>query len=117
MRGARRPAKRKRIVPALLAAIILVGAAAGAFYFLSGRGSPPENLLLSVLKVESDPSGAKVFLDGTLKGQTPLTMNLPFGKYEIRLSRQNFLEWEAQLQLDQEGETPLFVKLIAKDKN
>lgn len=117
MRGARRPAKRKRIVPALLAAIILISAAAGAFYFLSGRGSPPENLLLSVLKVESDPSGAKVFLDGTLKGQTPLTMNLPFGKYEIRLSRQNFLEWEAQLQLDQEGETPLFVKLIAKDKN
>jgi len=117
MRGVRRPAKRKRIFPAILAAIILIGAAAGAFYFLSGRGSPPENLLLSVLKVDSDPSGANVFLDGVLKGQTPLTMKLPLGKYEIRLSRQDFNEWEAQLQLDQEGETPLFVRLIAKDKN
>lgn len=117
IRGVRRPAKRKRIFPAILAAIILIIAAAGAVYFLSGRGSPPENLLLSVLKVDSDPSDANVFLDGVLKGQTPLTMKLPLGKYEIRLSRQDFHEWEAQLQLDQEGETPLFVRLIAKDKN
>jgi len=117
VRGVRRPAKRKRIFPAILAAIILIIAAAGAVYFLSGRGSPPENLLLSVLKVDSDPSDANVFLDGVLKGQTPLTMKLPLGKYEIRLSRQDFHEWEAQLQLDQEGETPLFVRLIAKDKN
>jgi hypothetical protein len=74
-------------------------------------------MVLSILKVESDPSGANVFLNDSLKGQTPLTIDLPLGKYEIRLSRQNFHEWEAQLQLDEEGETPLFVRLIAKDKN
>jgi len=117
MRGMKRPEKRKRLFPMLLSAIILLIAAAGSVYYMTGKSGPPENRLLSVLKVQSEPSGANVFLNGSLKGQTPLTIDLPLGKYEIRLSRQNFYEWEAQLQLDQEGETPLFVKLIAMDKN
>ena len=117
LRGVRRPEKRKRPFHMVLAAIILIVAAAGLVYFMTGKSSPPENKLLSILKVESDPSGANVFLNGSLKGQTPLTIDLPLGKYEIRLSRQNFHEWEAQLQLDEEGETPLFVRLIAMDKN
>lgn len=118
-RGERRgrPKKRKHIVPMVLAAMILIVAAAGLAYFMSGNNSPPENILLSVLKVESDPTGANVFLNGSLKGRTPLTVDLPLGKYEIRLSRQNYHEWEAQLQLDEEGETPLFVRLISMDKN
>ena len=117
MRGERRPEKRKHIVPMVLVAMILIVAAAGLAYFMSGNNSPPENILLSVLKVESDPTGANVFLNGSLKGRTPLTVDLPLGKYEIRLSRQNYHEWEAQLQLDEEGETPLFVRLISMDKN
>jgi serine/threonine protein kinase len=114
---ARRPEKRKHIVPMVLAAMILIVAAAGLAYFMSGNNSPPENILLSVLKVESDPTGANVFLNGSLKGRTPLTVDLPLGKYEIRLSRQNYHEWEAQLQLDEAGETPLFVRLISMDNN
>ncbi len=117
IRGERRPEKRKRIVPMVLAAMILIVAVAGLAYFMSGNNSPPENILLSVLKVESDPTGANVFLNGSLKGRTPLTVDLPLGKYEIRLSRQNYHEWEAQLQLDEAGETPLFVRLISMDKN
>ena len=117
IRGVRRPEKRKRFFPMALAAIVLLAAAAGLFYFKTGKSTPPENKLLAVLKVESDPSGANVFLNDSLKGQTPLTIDLPLGKYEIRLSRQNFNEWEAQLQLDEAGETPLFVRLIAMEKN
>jgi hypothetical protein len=101
----------------VLAAMILIVVAAGLAYFMSGNNSPPENKVLSVLKVESDPKGANVFLNGSLKGRTPLTVDLPLGKYEIRLSRQNYHEWEAQLQLDEAGETPLFVRLISMDQN
>jgi serine/threonine protein kinase len=115
--GVRRPEKRKHIVPLVLAAMILIVAAAVLAYFMSGNNSRPENKLLSVLKVESDPTDANVFLNGSLKGRTPLTVDLPLGKYEIRLSRQIYHEWEAQLQLDEEGETPLFVRLISMDEN
>jgi serine/threonine protein kinase len=107
MRGVRRPEKRRRIFPIVLAAMILIVAAAGLAYFMSGNNSPPDNKLLAVLKVDSNPTGANVFLNGSLKGRTPMTVDLPLGKYEIRLSHQNFHEWEAQLQLDEEGETPL----------
>jgi serine/threonine protein kinase len=117
IRGVRRPEKRKRLFPMVLAAIVILAAAAGLIYFMTGKSTPPENKPLAVLKVESDPSGANVFLNDSLKGQTPLTIDLPLGKYEIRLSRQNFNEWEAQLQLDEAGETPLFVRLIAMEKN
>jgi hypothetical protein len=101
----------------VLAAMILIVAAAGLVYFLSGNASPPEAKLLSVLKVDSDPTGANVFLNDALKGRTPLKIDLSLGKYEIRLSHQNYHEWEAQLQLDEAGETPLYVKLISMDNN
>jgi serine/threonine protein kinase len=113
----RRPSKRRPIVPMVLAAIFIIVAAAGVFYYWSGNRNSLETGLLSVLKVDSEPSGANVFLNGALKGQTPLTVDLPLGKYEIRLSHQNYHEWEAQLQLEEEGETPLFVRLISIDNN
>ena len=113
----RRPEKGKKFVPMVLAAMILLVAAAGMLYFMYGNKRPTENKLLSILKIDSDPTGANVFLDGTLKGRTPLKVDLPLGKYEIRLSRQNYHEWEAQLQLDEAGETPLYVKLISMDDN
>ncbi len=112
-----RPKKRKRIFPMVLAAMLLVVAAAGLAYFWSVNDSPPETKLLSVLKVDSDPTGANVFLNDALKGRTPIKIDLALGKYEIRLSHQNYHEWEAQLQLDEAGETPLYVKLISMDNN
>ncbi len=113
IRGVRQPEKRKRIFPVVLAAIILIVTAAGLTYFIKGGDSLTENTIETVLKVESDPSGANVFLNGSLRGHTPLSLDLPLGKYEIRLSHQNYHEWEAQLQLDEEGEVPLYVRLIA----
>jgi serine/threonine-protein kinase len=110
-----RPEKRRRMMPIVMAAIMLIVAAAGLAYFMSEHGSPPENQRWSVLTIDSQPTGANVFVNGSLKGRTPMTVDLRLGKYEIRLSRHNYHEWEAQLQLDEEGETPLFVKLISMD--
>ena len=112
----RAPPKPKRIVPMTLIALVFIITAVVAAYFLTRDGSRPKKVVLSVLTVESDPIGANVFLNGSLKGKTPLKVDLPLGKYEIRLSRQNYFEWEAQIQLDEQGETPLFVKMIPMEK-
>jgi eukaryotic-like serine/threonine-protein kinase len=66
----------------------------------------------AMLNVTSDPPEAQVFLDGNFKGKTPLILNLPLGKYEMRLSHSNHHDWDAQIRLDEEKETPLFVKLV-----
>jgi eukaryotic-like serine/threonine-protein kinase len=67
---------------------------------------------LSALNVSSNPSHAQVYLNGSFKGDTPLTLDLPIGKYEIRVSLTDYYEYEAQVQLKDLGELPLFVRLI-----
>jgi hypothetical protein len=79
--------------------------------------SPAEVAKPAILKVQSVPTGAQVFVDGSFKGKSPLNLDLPFGKHEVRLNLPNHYEWEAQLQLREEGETPLFVRLIQMDDN
>ena len=74
---------------------------------------PPEKppAELAMLNLETEPEGAKVFIDGELKGETPLDLKVPFGKYEMRVSKENFYEWAGQVELEEEGPTPLFIKL------
>jgi TonB family protein len=46
---------------------------------------------LGALRVESDPAGARVRLNGEAKGQTPLRLvDLPFGVYEVRVERKGY---------------------------
>jgi serine/threonine protein kinase len=79
--------------------------------------SPAEVAKPASLKVQSVPTGAQVFVDGSFKGKSPLNLDLTLGKHEVRLNLPNHYEWEAQLQLREEGETPLFVRLIQMDDN
>ena len=66
----------------------------------------------AILMVTSSPSGAQVFLDDSFKGNTPINLEILMGKYEVRVSLPDYLEWEAQLQISEPGETPLNVRLI-----
>jgi eukaryotic-like serine/threonine-protein kinase len=66
----------------------------------------------SVLNISSNPSNAQVYLDGSFKGNSPLKLDLPSGKYEVRVSLTDYYEYEAQVQLKDPGELPLFVRLI-----
>ncbi len=64
------------------------------------------------LSIESAPVGAQVFVDGTFQGETPLRLNLPIGKHEIRLSLARYLEWEAQIELNEEKRESLTIPLV-----
>jgi len=66
----------------------------------------------AMLMVTSSPSQAQVYLDDSFKGKTPITLELPFGKYEVRVNLPDYYEWEAQLQINTPGKTPLHVRLI-----
>jgi serine/threonine-protein kinase len=66
----------------------------------------------AILMVTSSPSKAQVYLDDSFKGKTPINLELPFGKYEVRVNLPDYYEWEAQLQINTPGKTPLYVRLI-----
>jgi len=106
----------KRKVLFLSLVILLVLGLGGISYVViyprMTKTTAVEKVSFGALHVESSPLGAQVFIDGTFKGKTPLTLSLSVGKHEVRLTYPEYHDWEAQVQLKEEGETPLQVRLI-----
>jgi len=68
-------------------------------------GTPPRSAAaLATLEIYLSPRGATVTVDGTPKGQTPLTLTLPPGTYGVRVEKEGYEPFERELTLDQ-GET------------
>lgn len=107
------------LIMGLMATIVLVG----TIYFFGVHNKKQASSLSTrietnksvdaILIVTSSPSGAQVFLDDLFKGNTPTNLEIPIGKYEVRVSLPDYLGWEAQLQISEPGETPLHVRLIS----
>jgi len=74
--------------------------------------APVQPLAAGTLSVESIPGGARVMVDGSIRGETPLRIELPSGKHEVSLTLADFYAWEAQVQVREGRATPLSVRLI-----
>jgi serine/threonine protein kinase len=66
------------------------------------------------LKVTSIPAAAQVFLDGGLKGVTPLEATVAKGTHLLRLSLDDHYDWESFLLVKADGVIPIRVSLLAK---
>ncbi len=102
-------------------ALIILLFSAGAFYISTHHeestapAGTQEIVELTSLNVESEPIGAQIFIDGSFRGKTPLKLDIPLGKHEVRLSLPEYYEWEAQLALEEKGEIPLSVRLVPSE--
>lgn len=98
-------------------AIFIILTTAGFIWYLSSRpeSGPPESQP-SALNVTSNPTGAQVYLNGDYTGNTPLKIDLTTGKYEVRVSLTDYYAWEAQVQLKEAKEMPLYVRLIPREE-
>jgi len=120
------PARRKKrryLGLLVFVTLVVIGVVGGLSYYVTTRSTPEEAVTQSekvvlpgFLEVECVPNGALVFLDGSFRGKAPLSLELDPGKYEVRLTSPDHYEWEAQVQLEGESVTPLFVKLIPMDE-
>jgi len=54
------------------------------------------------MEIYLSPWGSTVMVDGTPKGQTPLTLTLPPGTYRVRVEKEGYEPFERELTLDQE---------------
>ena len=75
------------------------------------NGGPDSSEPGGALLVKSDPNEAQIFIDGEYMGLTPMLIKLPFGKYHVLLRREGYYEWEAQLEMSEPNEIPLYAKL------
>jgi serine/threonine-protein kinase len=106
----------------IVTAVIIIAAVLGlvSYFVMSPKtGTSPvnDNALQAVLRVESTPTGAQVFIDSAFKGKSPATFELSVGKHEVRLTSPGHYDWEAQVQLNEKEETPLAVQLIPETSN
>ena len=74
--------------------------------------SAPKQLpKFAFLKVRSTPKGANVYINGSLKGTTPLTLKVGLGEYEVRLSRQGFKDCNRTIRIEKMTSYPVTEKM------
>jgi hypothetical protein len=111
--------KRKKrrslfVLSFLFACLIGVGVPSYLFLIRQSPPSPSPKVIASsaLFRIESAPPGAQVFVDGAFKGETPLKLNVPEGKHEVRLTLLEYYDWEAEVQAEEKSEIPLSIRLF-----
>jgi hypothetical protein len=80
-------ASARRARPAMVAALVIAVCALAGVAAWSYRNLPLASV--GTLRVESDPTGAEVTLDGTVRGKTPLALTAPGGEHQLILRTGN----------------------------
>jgi hypothetical protein len=74
---------RKHVVTGSISLLVIALIAAGVYW--KDRWQPAAAAAGGSLRIESDPSGAEVRLNGTARGVTPLALTIPAGNYRLSL--------------------------------
>ena len=63
------------------------------------------------IRVVASRPDAQVYVDGQLKGQVPLEVDVPFGEHKVRVSAADMKDWEDKVTVERGQATPIRVKL------
>ncbi len=66
-----------------------------AFLLIGSAGC--KNIKKANVKINSEPSGAEVYINGELKGKTPLTLTLAYGTYQLELKKSGHKDIKKEL--------------------
>jgi hypothetical protein len=64
-----------------------------------------------IISITSDPPGAKIFIDGEFKGQTPAEISLAIGTYQLFLQHQLFEPYKESVSIENGQTKTLNIKL------
>jgi serine/threonine-protein kinase len=100
------PPRRLKLPIAIGTVLVLAGL---AFFFGPARGRKLLSAALAPpaahgeLRVTCRPEEAEVYVDGALRGTTPLTLDVPVGKHAVRIGSPRLERWRATEVLVKEG--------------
>uniref|UniRef100_UPI0012EE5CA7 PEGA domain-containing protein n=1 Tax=Desulfosarcina cetonica TaxID=90730 RepID=UPI0012EE5CA7 len=77
------------------------------------RPAPRKVVPLVPVMLRSSPSGARIYIDGRLKGTTPTTLMLSTGAHGIRASLPGYQDARRRISIAETMEYPLVFKLKA----
>jgi hypothetical protein len=69
-----------------------------------------------IISITSDPPGAKIFIDGEYKGQTPAEISLAAGTYQVFLQRQLYEPYKDSLAIEKGQTKTLNIRLLPEGK-
>ncbi len=107
--------EEKKKIPWLLIAGVAVIGGALAYLLLSGSESSEEEVSAGSIQVNSSPSGAQIFLDGSDTGQvtnTTLTGIAP-GSHEVEVSKEGYVDYKQTVTVTS-GQTARIDATLAK---
>ena len=66
-----------------------------------------------VVKVQSDPAGAMVFLDSVFQGQTPIRMDMvPLGEHRLAVEKSGYLDSSVLVEVQQDSLAAMDLRLV-----
>jgi hypothetical protein len=80
--GLRTPVDRQRFLTRVSIGVVAIALITAGVYW-KDRWQAPAAAAGGSLRIESDPSGAEVRVNGVAKGMTPLALSLPAGSYSL----------------------------------
>jgi serine/threonine-protein kinase len=120
------PIAPSRPRPILLALVLTITVAASVPFLVPGGprrvmdwlgkpdADPSAPRRVATLEAQSLPDGAELWIDGTLKGITPLQVRLGLGRYSVKAVAPGFEEWSSELELTEPVAVPLMIQLHRK---
>lgn len=99
--------------------IVVISATVIAIYAAKGyRIIGTEIVTTAILKIESDPRGAQIILDGEVIGSTPRQIvGLVEGNHYIEIQRDGFTKWQKDIFIDSGTVRELSIKLFPTELN
>lgn len=113
--------KKNRYITQILSTLgflAIVGGTIAIYFYSNGWRLDPfkqEFIKTGVLTVESNPSSANILVNGSNKGRTPKSINLPIGNYSVLVEREGYVTWSKEITIKEEKSTPVFPWLVKND--
>lgn len=100
----------------LLTTVVVVGSL-GYLVILLARGYRFDLKTLKfnpngILVIKSDPTGAQIFVDRTLRGATDTNLSLAPGVYDVEIKKDGFISWSKRLTIEKEVVTEINLSLF-----
>lgn len=106
------------IVLSIFSIFFVVGGALAIYYFSKGYRiniTDREIRRTGVITVQTQPSGARLYIDGEDVGRTPRSRTLDVGIHNISVWRDGYHEWRKDVEILEQKSTPVFPFLILED--